>query len=78
FVRVITEAKQISSDPGTVTSDILPESIELALRMKRYIGLSQEFEKVNNIDAVSPELAGTLLRKMENQPVYSHYIASAS
>lgn len=77
FVRVVSEAKQLTSDPANSDSNVLPESIELALRMKLYAELFQDMENISDISAVSPELAGKLLRKMENQPVYADQFAFA-
>jgi hypothetical protein len=78
FDRVLQEAKDLSADPALINPNTLPESIELALRLKLYNELSQDMAGVNDILAVTPELAGELLRKMENQPVYTDKLAAAS
>ena len=77
FVRVVHEAKQLTTDPANATAAVLPESIELALRMKLYVELSESMEDVDGVETISPELASKLLSTMENQPVYSDQFAFA-
>ena len=78
FARVLREAKQLSKAPESIDSDILPESIELALRMQTYNTLSSELDNVTDLDTVSPELAGKLLHDMESNTVYADQFALAT
>ena len=75
FSRVVREAKQLSQAPTSIDSDFLPESIELALRMRTYSTLSTELDNVTEIDTVSPELANKLLHDMESSAVYEDQFA---
>ncbi|MEW8139146.1 MAG: hypothetical protein AB2761_18945 [Candidatus Thiodiazotropha endolucinida] len=77
FHRVVHEAKDLNADPAHVNPGTLPESIELALRMKLYEDLSRDLARVEDLNKVTPELANDLLRKMENQPVYTDQLVSA-
>jgi hypothetical protein len=70
FERVIREAKQLRVPPTIHGRAPLPESIELAYRIKTRADLSKDLEGISDIQSISPELASKLLNSMETETVY--------
>lgn len=77
FDRVVREAKILCDDPEIHGEPPLPESIELAYRIKTRTDLGDELAAVTDITSVTPELAGRLLASMENDTVYLDQFTSA-
>lgn len=67
---VFSQAKSLAEKPSSVTVDILPESINLALEMRLIDELSKEMEEVSDIESITPALANRLLTTMESRSVY--------
>lgn len=67
---IIKQAKAIASAPSAITPDSLPEAIDLAIGLARKPDLSNDISGVKSIKSISPVLASTILKDMENCSVY--------
>ena len=69
LVKVFNEAKILAENPKSLSEQALSDSIQLAVEIKRFKGLSKELNKVSGFDAISPALAQRLRTTMEHHPV---------
>lgn len=67
---ILCQAKTIASTPSTISSDSLPEAIDLAIGLARKPVLSHDINSVDSVKSISPVLAATLLKEMESCSVY--------
>lgn len=70
FSTVIEQARTLAGDPSSVQGEVLPEAIDLALEIRSVKEFSDEIERIESVDTLSPGVATKLLSVMEKHPVY--------
>ncbi len=69
FALVLKQAKKIVSHPETVSADIYPEAIDLALDLLKIENLSEKLKSIEQVDSLTGEQASIILEKLEYSPV---------
>jgi len=69
FALILKQAKELVRHPESIKSDVLPESIDLALDLLKFEGLSDNLSPIDQVENLSGEQATVILKKMEYCPV---------
>ncbi len=75
FIRVIDDARKIKENPSQASENILPESIELALRMAFIKKLYDQVSNITKIDSLTAKVAGEVLELLEPEVVHKDQFA---
>jgi hypothetical protein len=67
--KVIQQASALAHDPSKPPAGVMPEAIELALEMLRTAEVREAITSAAQHDAVPPEVASEILRRMERTVV---------
>ncbi len=70
FALVLKQAKKLKTCPDSISSDVIPEAIDLALEFIKTEPLSDSLDTIDQIDALSKEEALNILKIMEYRSVY--------
>lgn len=70
FLAVLSQARTLAKDPPEAHGELLPEAIELALEIRTMKEFSEEIDRIETVDKISPDVAKKLLSAMEQSPVY--------
>ena len=70
FDEVLLQAKALSEKPFDFSREIIPEAIDIAVELKSNKTFSWELGTVESYKTLTPELAASLLKHLEESPVY--------
>jgi hypothetical protein len=70
FNKIVNQAKQLAASPNQIQGDLFPEAIDLALEMRSVGDIARDVDAIDSLDSLTPQLAKSILEKMEAHPVY--------
>jgi len=70
FDEVLLQARAISERHFDFSKEIIPEAIDIAVELKSNDIFSCELKTIDSYRKLTPELAASLLRHLEESPVY--------
>lgn len=70
FDTILRQAKKLTTHPESLSGEILPEAIEIAFEIKSNNFFSKEIMRVSDYKTLTPKKASSLLKNLEESPVY--------